>query len=431
MWMIGVYIGIGAFALVTSMAVAVAFLFFHWKKEQSNISSKNTDLELQHLNLSIVTTSEKKISFDGSIDGSVTGRIKETAHTTPRKKNLMETFTSEELKKGTENFSSSNLIEDSVYLARLNGKDMAIKRISTDLVSKIDFRFLHNPIHHHPNLIRLLGACVTESPNSYLVYEYANNGSLKDWLHSGLATKSHFIASCSCNLTWNQRLRICLDVATSLQFMHHVMNPPYVHTNIKSRNIFLDEELSAKVGNFGMPRCVDDESGHEKGDFQLQRYLSGPGGLPVAYWSKGYIAPEYLEKGVISTGTDVFAYGIVLLEILSGKTPITIGNDLREVWLNEKIKSVLASENAQELRDWIDNALGDDYSFDAAVTMANLARACVEEEPSLRPNAVEIVEKVSRLMDEMPPQGDEFSIAAEGPGKPLFKAAASPYRTKE
>lgn len=258
-----------------------------------------------------------------------------------------------------------------------------------------------------------MGTCLMEGPNAYVVFEYAKNGSLKDWIHGGLAIKSHFIASCDCFLNWSQRITICLDIATAMQYMHQIVNPSYVHRSIRSRNIFLDEEFHAKLGNFGMAKCVD----HESVDQEFH-----PG--EPASWNKGYLAPEFLEKGEISTSVDVFAYGVVLLEILSGKSPIIQDDEDEEgsciLKLSDEIKQILQSEDAEELREWMDSALGESYSFDGAVMLANLARSCVEDDPCSRPNAGEIAEKLSRLVEDQP-ELDRL-ITSESSSKPLVKA---------
>lgn len=406
MWMIGVYIAIGIVGFLACIAIGAAFFFIHWKRKREDLTKNGGDLEQQQLSLSIRTTSDKKVSFEGS---QYNFDDPSTYTTTPHKMRV-ENYTFEDLQKATEDFNLSNLIEGSVFHGRLKGKNLAIKRVPSDTMPKIDYQIFHEKIHHHPNTIRLLGTCLTEGPDSFIVLEYAKNGSLKDWIHGGLAIKSHFIASCSCFLTWNQRVKICLDVATALQHMHHIMNPSYVHRNIKSRNIFLDEDFSAKVGNFGMSKLAEDQDSCQ--------------GQP-AVWNKGYLAPEYLTQGTISPSIDVFAYGVVLLEVLSGKPPITRDEEKEDgniVKLSDEIKHILQSEDAEELRGWIDGALGENYSFDAAVMLANLARSCVEDDPSSRPNAGEIVEKLLRLVEELP-EGDQFNIC-ESSCKPLVKAAA-------
>lgn len=409
MWEIGVYIALSGAAFGLSIAIVVVFFAIqYWSRKKQQSSCKSVDLELQQLSLSVRTTSEKKVSFEGSRLDPLDGHV---IATTPRKMAL-ETYSIEDLHKATDDFNSSNLIEGSVFHGRLNGKNLAIKCMKADAVSKVNFGLFHDAVHFHPNIIRLVGTCLAAegtSPDSFLVFEYAKNGSLKDWLHGGLAMKSHFIASCYCFLTWSQRLRICLDVATALQYMHQIMSPTYVHRNIKSRNIFLDEEFNAKIGNFGTAECTENDSGQD----QEESCSSYP-----ASWSKGYLAPEFLQENVIDPSIDIFAYGVVLLEVLSGQPAISRGNEKGEgnVWLSEKIKLILQSDNAEKLWGWMDSVLGENYSFDAAVTLANLARACVEDDPSLRPNAGEIVEKLSRLVEELP--GGEFAVC-ESSCKPL------------
>jgi hypothetical protein len=408
-----VYIGLIGVAIGAFFALVVTF-FFMWlkqKKVEEN-SCKDRDLELQHLNQSVRTTSDKKVSFEGSQD-TFDSKIVDA---TPRKM-LLETYTIEDLRKATEDFSSNCHIDGSVFHGCLNGKNMAIKRVKTEMVSKLDLGLFLDANHHHPNIINLLGTSISEGSSdseSFLVFEYAKNGSLKDWLHGGLAIKNQFIASCYCFLNWDQRLRICLDVASALDYMHNVMIPSYVHRNVKSRNIFLDEEFGAKIGNFGMASFVENET--EDSQFYSTNY---------ATWSIGYLAPEYVHQGIVSTSIDIFAYGVILLEILSGQTPISGSSDRGEgsVWLSDKIKTTLISENNvnELLREWIDSALGDNYSFDAALKVANIARACVEEDCSLRPNAREIVEKISRLVEEIPNEEHQI-LMSESSCKPLVEA---------
>ncbi|KAF9666250.1 hypothetical protein SADUNF_Sadunf16G0210100 [Salix dunnii] len=300
MWKIGVYIAVTGAVVGGSIAIAAAFLVMQLKKKKKKkkqVSSKEADMELQKLSLSVRTTSDKKVSFDESQNHFDSQII----DTTPRKV-LVETYTVEELKRATEDFNSSNQIEGSVYHGRLNGKNLAIKRMPPETISKVELRLFEDATHHHPNIIRVVGACLNEGPDSFLVFEYAKNGSLKDWLHGGLAMKNQFIASCYCFLT-----------------------------------------------------------------------------------------PDDNGEG--------------------------------SIWLSKKIRSILLSENGDELREWIDSAMGENYSFDEAVTLANIARACTEEDPSLRPTSGEIVEKFLRLVEEST-EGEEILIC-ESSCKPLVKSTAT------
>ncbi|KAJ6424077.1 hypothetical protein OIU84_024954 [Salix udensis] len=287
MWKIGVYIAVTGAVVGGSIAIAAAFLVMQLVKKKKQVSSKEADMELQKLSLSVRTTSDKKVSFDESqhhFDSQI-------IDTTPRKV-LVETYTVEELKRATEDFNSGNQIEGSVYLGRLNGKNLAIKRMPPETISKNDTK-----------------------------------------------------------------------------------EPDFNSTN-------------------------------------------------PASWSHGYVAPE-AHQGVVSSSTDMFSFGVVLLEVLSGQTPITRPGDNGEgsIWLSKKIRSILQSENEDELREWVDSAMGENYSFDEAVTLANIARACTEEDPSLRPTSGEIVEKFLRLVEEST-EGEQILIC-ESSCKPLVKATAT------
>ncbi|CAA0823473.1 Protein LYK2 [Striga hermonthica] len=411
MKIIGIYIAIALSALLACASIFAAVFFLHIRKRKSDEPTiKNSDPELRRLGLSVRTTSDKKISFESSQYNF------DDTTTTPHKMAPFETYALEDLHRATEGFSLSNLIGGSVFHGRLKGKNLAIKRVGSDLINEIERHVLDERPHQHPpNTIRLLGTCpVAGGRDSFVVLEYAKNGSVKDWIHGGLAIKSHFIESCSCFLTWNQRLRICLDVATALQYMHHVMNPSYVHGSIRSRNIFLDGEFGAKVGNPGMSRCIESKAEAEDEETLSQEKI----------WEKGYLAPECLSKGTILPGVDVFAYGVILLEVLSGKPPVRRdgeGKDGILLKLSDEIKHVLGSDGGKdELRGWVDGAFGENYSFDAAFMLAGLAKSCVEDDVALRPNAGEIVEKLLRVVEDLP-EGDGFG-ACDSSCSPLVKA---------
>ncbi|KAG9455551.1 hypothetical protein H6P81_000059 [Aristolochia fimbriata] len=276
-----IYIGLGAAIIALGVAMAVVFLVMQRKicRNKSDLDTKG-DLELQQL--TIVNPRQSKELLD-DVDPADQDPDHENLPYTPHKGGL-DTYSPEELRKATGDFNSGNFIEGTMFHGRLNGKNLAIKQLtSAETISKIDFELFQLGSHRHPNILRLLGTCVGTDHHgageSYLVFEYAKNGSLKDWLHAGLAMKSQFIASCYCFLSWNQRLRICLHVAMALHYMHHTLSPSYIHGNVKSRNILLDEEFNAKLGNFGMSRCAaedDDVEDHEQ-------YLLS------ASWSKGYL----------------------------------------------------------------------------------------------------------------------------------------------
>lgn len=400
----------GVFGLITLLV----FGYLHWKKAtwmqtQTQNWISNKDPETRQLSLSIRTTSDKKISFEGSHDGSILESHNTVGTTTPRKP-VLEIYAFEDLEKATENFSSSNHIKGSVYFGLLKGKDLAIKQMSADAMKRFDFGLLNDQAHYYNhNLIRVLGTCFREiDQGSYLVFEYAKNGSLWDWIQNKLAIKNQFIESCYCFLAWKQRIKICHDVAIALKYMHRIN---YVHGNIKSRNIFLNEDLRGKVGNFGMSKCVNEE----------------------------LTTDENLLEGSLSPFSDVFAYGIIVMEVLTGQTPEmllglqeqeTASLGTQETCVSEwkRLRKVLG--NKEMLREVMDSTLGEGYSIDSAFKIASIARDCTAEEPESRPSAAEIAERVSRLVLDDDEEGEavierENNLISESSYKPLVIKSSS------
>nr|GEX93045.1 LysM domain receptor-like kinase 4 [Tanacetum cinerariifolium] len=168
---------------------------------------------------------------------------------------------------------------------------------------------------NHFNLIGLYGVCEHDRA-CYLVYEFMENGSLKEWLEDKNKT-SHK------SQTWTNRIRIGLDVAKGLQYLHNFASPAYVHKDINSSNILLSKALRAKISKFGLARLSDKDQ-------------NGNSSIKCPFESKGYLAPEYLETGFVTTKTDVYAFGVVLLELITGRKAVYVNDDDgKEVMLSE------------------------------------------------------------------------------------------------
>ncbi|CAE6004894.1 unnamed protein product [Arabidopsis arenosa] len=203
-----------------------------------------------------------------------------------------------ELQSATSDFTSSSSMGGSGYIGNINGDGAMIKKIEGNALEEINLLSKLN----HLNIIRLSGFCLHEG-DWYLVYEHASNGSLSEWIHT---TKSLL------NLT--QKIQIALDIATGLNYLHNFADPPYVHRDLSSNNVFLDIEFRAKIGNLGSARSTTE-------DFVLTKHVEG---------TRGYLAPEYLEHGLVSTKLDVYAFGVVLLEIVTGKEASELKKEIDE-----------------------------------------------------------------------------------------------------
>lgn len=249
-----------------------------------------------------------------------------------------------EINEGTGDFSEQNRIGGSIYRAKIKDQVFAVKKTKD---ASEEMRMLQK--FKHSNLIQLMGISSGNQDNFFLVYEYAENGSLDKWLFPKTSSTSSGSESC---LSWSQRLCIALDLAHGLQYMHEHTQPSIAHRDIRTSNILLDSRFKAKISNFSSARPAEN-----------RRALK----------------------------TDVFAFGVVLLELISGKKSVEARNgDIKMTW--KEIRRILDGEDKEEgLRRWMDPKLKDFYDFDSAMSIANLAKACTAEKSSDRPKMADIV----------------------------------------
>ncbi|KAF8691368.1 hypothetical protein HU200_040499 [Digitaria exilis] len=284
-----------------------------------------------------------------------------------------------ELEKATDGFAEERQVPGtSVYRGVINGDAAAVKRVAGDVSGEVGILMRVN----HSSLVRLSGLCVHRG-DTFLVFEFAENGALSDWLHGGAAAGN--------TLRWRQRVQVAFDVADGLNYLHHYTNPPCVHKNLKSSNVLLDGDLRGKVSSFGLARAVDG------GDAQLTRHVVG---------TQGYLAPEYLEHGLITPKLDVFAFGVILLELLSGKEAAFVDADTgEETLLWETAEEALVSADGggegvvdrAKVRVFADPRLHGDYPMDLALAVAAMALRCVARAPHARPAMDEVFVSLSAV----------------------------------
>jgi len=185
-------------------------------------------------------------------------------------------------------------------------------------------------------------------------------------------------------------VQVAFDVADGLNYLHNYTNPPCVHKNLKSSNVLLDADLRAKVSSFGLARAVTAADGGA----QLTRHVVG---------TQGYLAPEYLEHGLITPKLDVFAFGVVLLELLSGKeAAFADAGTGEETLLWESAEEALVADGGEDVdrakvRAFMDPRLHGDFPMDLALAMAALALRCVATEPRARPAMDEVFVSLSAV----------------------------------
>ncbi|KAK6161471.1 hypothetical protein DH2020_004852 [Rehmannia glutinosa] len=274
-------------------------------------------------------------------------------------------FGIEDLKIATDGFDDKWLIQGSVYKGCIDGEWFAIKKMKWNAYEELKILQKVN----HGNLVRLEGFCIdSEEANCYLVYEYVENGSLHSWLHDNKPQK----------LSWKTRLRIAIDVANGLQYIHEHTRPKVVHKDIKSSNILLDSNMRAKIANFGLAKS---------GCNAITMHIVG---------TQGYIAPEYLSDGVVSTKMDVFSFGVVLLELVSGREAMDEQGNV--LWASAiGILDGREEKKSKKLREWMDECLVNET--ESAMSVVGVAIACLNRDPARRPSMVEIVYALSKSDD--------------------------------
>ncbi|XVE88809.1 hypothetical protein DITRI_Ditri19aG0098500 [Diplodiscus trichospermus] len=299
-------------------------------------------------------------------------------------------FTYEEILFSTDGFSDSNLLGHgtygSVYFGLLRDQEVAIKRMTATKTKEFMAEMKVLCRVHHANLVELIGYAASDN-ELFLIYEYAQKGSLRNHLHDPL-NKGHT------PLSWILRVQIALDAARGLEYIHEHTKTHYVHRDIKSSNILLDGSFRAKISDFGLSKLVGKTSDEEATATKVVGTF-------------GYLAPEYLSDGLASSKSDVYAFGVVLFEIISGKEAIirTEGTTMKNTERRSLASIMLAalrntpdSMSMSNMKDYIDPNMLDLYPHDCVFKMAMLAKQCVNEDPILRPDMKQVVISLSQIL---------------------------------
>ena len=329
-------------------------------------------------------------------------------------------FQYKDLCKATENFSSSKKVGASVYRGKLQKTEIAVvvdKRGSAAGSNNFVAEIKHLGRVHHSSLVRLLGGCIN-GDHVYLVYDYINGGNLRQCLHSQHSPGFSALS------TWMNRVQVALEVSKGLEYLHHHTLMPTVHKYMKSSNVLLDDDLHVRIAYFGVSKIRGEtgstevkiklslpsdgeirevsEADHEMNGKKPQRVLRRSHSIKIT-GTHGYMAPEYVSGGLISAKLDVFAFGVILLEILSGKEPVSFqanvgATQMKKSLLTEVIISICAEKDPRSrLRAWIDPLLRDRFPLDCALKAAQLARSCVDPIPELRPDMSKVSMTLSQI----------------------------------
>ncbi|XP_056158324.1 protein STRUBBELIG-RECEPTOR FAMILY 3-like [Syzygium oleosum] len=286
------------------------------------------------------------------------------------------------LQQFTNSFSQENLIGSgmlgSVYRAELpDGKLLAVKKLDKRASSQqkdVEFLELVNNIDkiRHANVVELMGYCA-EHGERLLIYEYCSCGTLQDALHSDDDLKK--------NLSWNFRIRMALDTARALEYLHEVCEPPIVHRNFKSSNILLDDDLSVHVSECGLAALISSGSVSQLSGQLLSTY--------------GYGAPEF-ESGIYTIRSDVYSFGVVMLELLTGRKSYDRSRNRGEQFLVRWAIPQLHDIDA--LSRMVDPSVKGQYSAKSLSRFADIISRCVQSEPEFRPSMSEVVQDLSDMI---------------------------------
>ncbi|MQL84727.1 hypothetical protein Taro_017242 [Colocasia esculenta] len=297
------------------------------------------------------------------------------------------------LRNVTRNFDSENELGRGgfgvVYKGVFDdGSTIAVKRMEAAVISSKALDEFQSEIAvlskvRHRNLVSLLGYSV-ESYEKLLVYEYMSQGALSKHLFQWQKVNLE-------PLSWKRRLNIALDVARGLEYLHNLAHQSFIHRDLKSSNILLDDEYRAKISDFGLVKLAPD------GKNSVATKLAG---------TFGYLAPEYAVTGKVTTKADVFSFGVVLMELVTGLIALDENRSEESQYLASWFFQVKSSK--ETLMAAVDPSIEvTDETFESICIVAELAGHCAAREPQQRPDMGHAVNVLAPLVEKWKPVKDD------------------------
>ncbi|KAG5400781.1 hypothetical protein IGI04_015388 [Brassica rapa subsp. trilocularis] len=291
-------------------------------------------------------------------------------------------FSYDELAQVTNGFSQKNLLGEGgfgcVYKGVLSdGREIAVKQLKiggsqgerefkaeVEIISRV----------HHRHLVTLVGYCISEQ-HRLLVYDYVPNNTLHFHLHAPGRPV----------MTWETRVKVAAGAARGIAYLHEDCHPRIIHRDIKSSNILLDNSFEALVADFGLAKIAQ--------ELDLNTHVS-----TRVMGTFGYMAPEYATSGKLSEKADVYSYGVILLELITGRKPVDTSQPLGDESLVEWAKPLLsqAIEN-EEFGELVDPRLGVNFIAAEMFRMVEAAAACVRHSAARRPKMSQVVRALDTL----------------------------------
>ncbi|MFS8015328.1 putative protein kinase RLK-Pelle-DLSV family [Helianthus anomalus] len=359
---------------VLAVVIILLVIFYLWRKKMkrsknSNIDRKGPD-ERSHdfmINEGVIAVSKRDYSGETTTDDDLE----------------LPTFDFTTLVIATDNFSNTNKLGQGgfgcVYKGILmEGQVVAVKRLSRTSGQGVEE--LKNEVRliaklQHRNLVRLLGCCI-EVEEKLLVYEYMEHKSLNTYLFD--KEKSH-------QLDWQKRFDIISGIARGLLYLHQDSRFRIIHRDLKASNILLDKEMNPKISDFGMARIF----GGDQTEAETKKVVG----------THGYMSPEYAMDGLFSIKSDVFSFGVLVLEIVSGKKNRGFYYASNQLNLIGHIWNLWKEGNALEL---VDESIGVEFSQDEVLRCIQIGLLCVQEHAEDRPNMSKVLLMLSSDVINLP-----------------------------
>nr|VDD42095.1 unnamed protein product [Brassica oleracea] len=383
-------IGIGIAGVVVIIIIAV--IFFFRRKQKKSSSPRSNQQYLPPANVSVHTEglihyrqnpgNGTRSAQNSSPDTNNSLGNPKPGRTTPDSAVIGTSkipFTFEELSEITEGFSKRFVIGEGgfgcVFKGILSeGKPIAIKQLKS--ISAEGYREFKAEVEiisrvHHRHLVSLVGYCICEQ-HRFLIYEFVPNNTLDYHLHG----KDLPV------LEWTRRVKIAIGAAKGLAYLHEDCHPKIIHRDIKSSNILLDDEFEAQanyvqVADFGLARLNDTAQSH------ISTRVMG---------TFGYLAPEYASSGKLTDRSDVFSFGVVLLELITGRKPVDTSQPLGEESLVEWARPrLIEAIEKGDISEVVDPRLEKHYIEEEVYRMIETAASCVRHSALKRPRMVQVV----------------------------------------
>ncbi|KAI3953306.1 hypothetical protein MKX01_042301 [Papaver californicum] len=329
-------------------------------------------------------------------------------------------FTAEELKLATKNYDEKLILgrggHGVVYKGTLSdSRIVAIKKSKIIDESQIE-EFINELVIltqvNHRNVVKVLGCCLeTEVP--LLVYEYISNGTLSQHIHKTKDAKSS-------SISWESRLKIAAETAGAIAYLHSAASIPIIHRDIKSANVLLDENLTAKVADFGASRLNPLDQN------EIDTLVQG---------TLGYLDPEYHQSGQLTGKSDVYSFGVVLVELLTGETPISFERDEAQ---RNIIPYFISLVNGNDMLRVLETRVATKGNREQVLAVGELAKRCLSPKGGERPTMKQVsmqlegLRKVesssthSIMHDLLPKQNGKFTDSASEPTD-LYAVPMSSY----